>query len=53
MFPMREPDEWCALLPLWTREAGRGSLWLEVDLYVENGDVRAVIERVFLPGPKC
>ena len=48
MFPVGDPDDWCALLPLWTREIGRGPLWLEVDLSSSAGDLLAVVERVFL-----
>jgi hypothetical protein len=26
MFPVHEPDEWCALLPLQTQDGGRGAV---------------------------
>jgi hypothetical protein len=50
MFPVREPDEWCALLPLQT-EGGRGSLWLELALYLDVSDVRVEVESVRLDPP--
>ena len=50
MFPVGDPDNGCALLPLWTREIGRGPLWLEVDLSSSAGELLAVMERVFQPG---
>jgi hypothetical protein len=49
MFPVQEPDEWCAVLPLPTQDGGRVALWLEVELYLEGNDVRAEVERVFTP----
>jgi hypothetical protein len=40
---------WCALLPRRTEDAGRGPLWLDVELYLDNGSaVRAEVEDVFL-----
>jgi hypothetical protein len=52
MFPVREPEEWCALVPLWTRDGRRTPLGLEVDLYAAVGGPRAIIERVFVAPPK-
>jgi hypothetical protein len=51
MFPVREPKEWCALVPLWTRDGRRTPLGIEVDLYAEVGGPRAIIERVFVVAP--
>jgi hypothetical protein len=48
MFPVHEPDEWCALLPLRTEDGGRGPLWLEIELYLDVSGIRAEIEHVFL-----
>ncbi|MEH1130081.1 DUF7668 domain-containing protein [Micromonospora sp. CPCC 206061] len=49
MFPVHEPDEWCAVLPLQTQDGGHGAIWLEAELYLEGSEVRAEVEQVFLP----
>lgn len=49
MFPVRERNEWCALLPLRTAGGRRSSLWLEVELYLDGTGVRAEVEQVFVP----
>ena len=50
MFPIHEPDEWCAVLPLRTEDGGRSPLWLEAEPYVDVTDLRGRCAPTFARG---